>query len=553
MNVSGTRTVFVGVALFLALTTAGYFVWSAQRKAADASFFPQALKEARVNTAVTIASKRYVVSEGSVRLQDGSPASEDATQNALRLAYAQTLAIRNPLYGLSGTDPKRLESEIQTLVSAQEALADAQTTAEDAHVIRESLYPIRFLKSLAELERARQTFIASGTDSDEEVYRRALTQTVTAYAHDLAGFEPAFRTYASTTELLNGFTSTLPVKNIFQEFKNAHGSVEKIGKLAQSRASCLNGRSRSCDKADLHIQLPTEPRATVKPDVRALARADEILSAYAEAGYPHTSGWKTVGLSTSDCLLSFPSPYLFSIVEPEKAELPLTPFLYLGDIYATKNATWKEMTFRAHGIDMPSDYMNPIAYYRCPDMGNDISRATATILTARFASGHPDVASEERSELLTPPIYEDAAVRYIRAALPRLEKSEGNERNELIDLSLMFVNSSAGLDVLLHEISAVTKKNIEQAGAAQIAPQSAKFLFLSGSAFASVFQMYNPSAGGHRLTLYGAISSEEMQRKLRRFFSDSQLSRSQIVQSIRVHMLYESGAYNNLLKPKQTE
>src|SRR3989344_740375 len=68
--------------------------------------------------------------------------------------------------------------------------------------VRESLYPLNFLRELAALERARQEFLVGGSDASAKIYEQQLSVAVAAYKKDLAAYKMVVAVVAKDNENL---------------------------------------------------------------------------------------------------------------------------------------------------------------------------------------------------------------------------------------------------------------------------------------------------------------------------------------------------------------
>ena len=204
-------------------------------------------------------------------------------------------------------------------------------------------------------------------------------------------------------------------------------------------------------------------------------------------------------LTESTCLASMPGPYHF--LSPDSSENS-RPVQYIDDIYfiPTARLNGPVISYLRDTLHISYSRTNPFVFYICPDTGKDVSNVTATFRTAEFAKHNQDIAMTERLHLLTGTLLgQDSAILYIEAAFKddSLYKRSITVRNELIELALMYNNNGANLESVVLDVANINAQNVRLLENGIQYDLSAATLFLTHSAFPSLFQSYNPSFGSH--------------------------------------------------------
>src|SRR3989344_2589043 len=128
-NVHQTGILFIlgagAVLVLVVLAYIGMYVLDAKREKGIA-FFSGALAAANVSEKVFVRSATYFMKNGVVTDDAGTLADAREQFDALRIAYAKTVARRSPIFGMSGTDPEELEKWVYALSDIRKALANKQ-------------------------------------------------------------------------------------------------------------------------------------------------------------------------------------------------------------------------------------------------------------------------------------------------------------------------------------------------------------------------------------------------------------------------------------------
>lgn len=466
-------------------------------RAPSSEFFADALREAHVQTDVVVSGRVYNVADGRVTRDDGGTPSRLVALKALRIAYAQSAARASPLLDISGTDPAALRASVRELSRAVIAISERQPTAREVFLVRASLYPLAFLDSLADVAEARARFLASGSDIDAGRYHAALDAALAegrrsaqifqnAHAEMTRARRDALASAGGTIvpEAVDAAKATVILR--FDEARAAH----------TARLRCLRGKEGACDVGDITpalygrqaVQRANSATTPIMREVEQIREEalDELVSA---DGY-------TIMATYSPCFALLPPPYYFDAgvgnYRPQ----------FVGDIIFHPASSDSSGTMKylhdEYGIDyVPS---NHAVFYTCPEFQNDIGIISAVLAVAQFARSHPDVLQAQRSDLLSTNgiVRAGDAWRYLRDGLDLDDgylRLPAEDQDAFLTLVHMMNNRTADLDVLVRQIAQVLRTDIEiHDGGAPFDITAAK-LFLTHSAFPSLFLAFNPSAG----------------------------------------------------------
>lgn len=483
----------VALALLLCIAAASYIVFA---HAAD--YFAAVLKSAHESEIVVINAVSYRVVEGEV-YRDGTLIEGESRLPALRLAYEKVIARHSPILGLAGTDPDALTRAVSALASSSAQLATLQDSPLKARVVEHSLFPLTFLRALADLERARLAFLQSGDARDEAAYDRTLRQALDAYRNDLADFSDAFRTnvplqtppYATEYAVLTRADMIAALDQLGQE---AH----KTAWRERKRSLCVGGLTIFCEASDLALSGP----APASADPGGTDLSTRTLGLFHAAGsIPNTSN-PPVMLQNSDCIKDDKAPIFYMSEHAASIEY----FLYVGDLRFVRTAeasgTPLYAAFAARGITYAP--LQPSSYYECFAAAADAARTEATLATARFAhDAHisqfaqgPEQAALMRLEakLTARPVRESDALDYLNRArdLSR-DALPASTTAMLATLTLSFHDRSADFDEFVASIAAGETLNVKRAAAGINRSNDAGTLLYTRSAFTSLFLSQNPS------------------------------------------------------------
>lgn len=488
-----TKAVFVLCIVFFLSFALRYL----QEQAIAETFFSSVLQMVGSQETVVVRGVELRVTDGKVSAIDGTAVSRGAAQKALRLAYARTLARRNPILGIPGVDPRFLSESARQLSEITDSLAKRQTSAQDASTAR-SLYPIRFLQSLAVLEESRISFIESGSDTDELTYRAALRHALTAGRIDIANFQNALGVGITADEIrFQGFGGPISVQSMRDAAKGMEARFQELEKQAQKLSMCLEGNVESCYPNALILGRALTKRPDETPRVSGVARSrvDEVIDLYAETMPKRSSSIFTdatpIALTQSACVSELPLPHVVILAGASPWGIP--PIWYVADLYfsQTEDSEAVVLQYLKKNHDIRYSRINPMMFYVCPDVGVDLAKAWAVRATAEFALRHPEVARTHRERLLIDGDmwYESDAYAYARAAIAEISTEDvaPTVLEELETITLLWNENGAGLDGILASIVRTESNRLDMYDRGVPFDVSAKTHLLTRSAFPTLF------------------------------------------------------------------
>ncbi len=467
------------------------------RGVSSAQYYATELASLRASETISVNGHAYRIENGSV---SGVPAKDRG--RVLRTAYALELARRFPLMNISGTDPTRLRDAAGRLAASASIIANLPRAPGEEHLDRATmiaaLYPTRFLESLAESEQARQAFLKSGTEESSRQYDASLERAVRAGQADIRTFKDAFMQAARGKEGkgISDVGGTIALNLLVQAIDAIEGNFSRTQKALLYRRLCLQGFVAHCDARGLDISFALGGASPPLP-AQKIAEALSIRGIFAASQAKSSLGDRIMVITASStCLSTVQGPYFFSA--PAKAESggSYLPY-FLGDIFFTSTkGDAPTINYLRDDLGMSYSFVNPLTYYRCPDVGIDISNVYATNLTRRFIKDTygdldslPGIPAMEFGQNLDTYLAQADAERFLRYAL----EHDPERKPQVLELLLAFKNRSAGLDRLAENIADIQESHLRAYAKGLSADFSLQFLFLVQSAFPSLFQAYNPS------------------------------------------------------------
>lgn len=382
-----------------------------------------------------------------------------------------------PMLAIAGTDPVRLQESLQRLERVSDDLSSLQMTAEEQDHIG-SLYPVAFLQAVAEAESARRILLYEPHYAHARTYERQLTRAARAGAEDARRFVTALRTYASSTPALYSLAGLITADSLADAAQSLLARQDKL--LAESRKRFFCRRNPFCQSPE----LMTEPLAAAAPRIADTHSTEDFFLAVRQG----TSTPRTirVTLSKSVCVHELAPPYAY-LVFPE-ARLNGRPRAhFLNDIFfmPTRERNGPVLSVLASRIEYA--IVRPATFYTCPESQHDAGMFAAITHARSVAIERPDRAEVERRAFLDAPS-DATVVPYVRA-LSRVHP-EDIRYGELV---LEVAQRSARVDALVEEIADVLEARIAQFYRGIPFDLSARNMFLTHSAFPSLFLMHDTS------------------------------------------------------------
>ncbi len=493
MNPPRTRFIYGISAALVVCAIIGLWIHASAARRVASDYLASALKEANISETVTVGGAPYSVTDGIV-----SPASSEAIRfRVLRTTYALMLARRSPILGIAGVDPSSLMRSVDSLSAARIALANRQKIPDAKNAVRTSLYPIGFISDLASLEKKRLLFIGSGSDSDEISYERALQKAAMDGGAEALQFQTALVGAIGTSTLrFPTLGGTITQDTLFGSATAIRTRFSEIDSQIRERNRCLSGYPAYCHVADIQLAAPAQ--------TANIASTTSIASKTYTGIIPVIE--MNIALASSTCFAEVPSPYLFSV--GSTTGFGRMPIWYGGNSYfaPTQHSYGATMAYLHNKLDIDYSLVNPMAFYICPDVLQDISDVYAVRRTVQFAQTHAQYAPLQRKALLSERIYtQSIAIDYLSAVVAEIEtqkKSEsGPQLSALEEVLNIWTERSSGLDMLVSTIAAVDGTDVNLHANNVPFNIDARTLFLTHSAFPSLFLAQNRSAGRTTISL----------------------------------------------------
>ena len=485
---------------------------SEDRAVAAVHFYADALRDAQVETQVSVGDQTYQEKNGEVT-RSGIAVVGIAALPALELAYAQSLAERHPPIDLSGVNPDALSALVKKLETDQADLASVQKNSADAGLIP-SLYPTRFLETLGPLERARQNFITSGSSGDEHAYESALASSAQAGAHDAAAFQRALpealsRTYGSQTFIFPGFGGGATSKSVYSAPGEEVERMQELSSAVSGWARCAGGNTASCPLTGISLPTIAKPAAAI-PQVPVPEMVREVASTV-EQTLPYIQQPSRIFvLSTSACMSALPPPYYFLASLSDTPGIS-APFIFIGDLYFQQISLVNQdvfYTYFAKQYQAAYSFGDPNMFYHCSATGADFGRIRALANAAAFAQAHPEIAPEERMPLVSQgPLSESDVAAYLRSALAHEAQTPDTNLHDLVRLALLYNDRTSGLESEISEIVTINGAHVADARRGVPFDVSAADLFLTHNAMETLFLADNPSTGSTTVSQYTFVSN----------------------------------------------
>ncbi len=492
--------------------------WQGQKSASI--FYSNALHGANVSEEVIVRGKNYDVVNGKVMFSGGN-VSESDKGRALRLAYAKTFARRSPLAALAGTDPERFKIAVNALSEIRDKLSEVQETKEGSAIVKSSLYPIDFLMALANLERARLRFIASGDEPGEKAYKTAERRIFTTYQNDITRFRSSFlravspnvKSFATEGDLISreGMIDALDTLSI---------GMKKTKFISEKRSKCLRGKTSQCITEDLNFpSIPIPEKQTIKSEL--VSQAENIRSIFAETmGNKDVLHGPIIAISNGICISDTPGAPLFVLYSKKLQEKNLNykNSLFIGNIRFIDSNEQRQIKFFKYFADNGIKYVIslPDIYYECPLSGYDFGKVMAISKVIEFSKKSPVSAYAEgetkkrlhkmESSFSSPKalVTERDAVEYILLSRDSLKKEAVPETiyNEIISISLELKNMSAEFESFLLKIYLVERNYLELISKGIPIPLDMSYLYFVRSSAMNLFLSHNSSATGVHAPLF---------------------------------------------------
>jgi hypothetical protein len=429
-------------------------------------YFARALAPLSTREEVAHKGKTYEVRGGEVlRLPERERIEGTEALAPLALAYAKTLARRSPLMAMAGNDPAELKTLTERLEVLQNQIADLQKKQDGAKLIRRALYPLSFLRAMAETEEKRQIFLQEATMQTLQAYLNAREASIASYRKDLASYASAFAAAVPNSSarfsLGTALVSSDDMRNAIERLKRA---IDPVAQKNRDERLCLRGVTRVCDPLDLEA-LPAKRFSAdpLPPDMPAKIREFSKVLPIVTRGesYP-TASTSKVMLSESRCAPESDIPAVYDVQSATSTTdgSYFRKIRFIGDLRYIRSDSLPNVAFYRYFAERGVLYIpaNHLLHYVCPEFFDEISRVRAVEEVRAYAernelsglAGGTPIAEVEKSLIQgVSPLrvaQEYVSRNYLAAALSLLRAEALNERssNDLLELLLSVRNGTVG-------------------------------------------------------------------------------------------------------------
>ncbi len=448
-------------------------------------FYSDALRAHDISTDVLVDGHTARVHEGVASLSGES--TEKQSREALRLAYARTLAERNPLFAFPGTTPSDLTYAVDVLEATANQLADLHKEDGRVGLIRTSLYPIEFLRAAAAAETARLEFIAHTDSRHEQEYELAVRKEITAYVSDLRAFRDAVsKAIPDSTPAYVAAGKIVSKTTILSAIAAIKAGLQASVHQFDRRILCLRGHVGRCNPEDLSLPTLNVPEPDYI-DAEYIVRAREVRSFYANmVDDSQIRDAPLIVLSKSTCVADAPSPPIFVVTETTTAQGAPTHNrpLFVGDVRFIRIDEYGDLPFykdlRSRGMEFVLS--PPLLHYECMDGARE---ANAILSTRAVLSASSSV------------LYQADAIRTANE-----NALSGDPAGIAQALAIKY--NSMQFDQSLRDIAWAEQKNLHLLRQGLRPDLNITNLFVSRSGFVALFATHNTSFFEKELALFPA-------------------------------------------------
>lgn len=442
------------------------------------AYFSSALRSSASPATVIVENRSYLVVKGQVRSADGNAVSSLERARVLQLAYALLLVKKAPLLSLEGSNPDLVREATDRLSAARDALADLQGSNEGAYLIRHTLYPVDFLRSLETLERARVAFVASGRDSAGAAYRAARLDAIRQ------GIEASSRLSRAISDLK---TASLPAivlegKITRERMLDSLDAIERGFASALSEAEaqddCLNGKVDECPAFEARL-----PEAAASPLARIPGPFPATLDILKGIFGSSSPALRTVALEPSACMRGLHGPdYIYPYFSNSDT---LLSYAYVGDFILQPidpaNLGPVVAWFKAQNVS--NIVYDPLIFYTCPDAASDIARSKSLLLAGQTLSLLPNNSDGV--------LYESDILPALAAAA---DAADPKTAQNLWALYWGYYNRTAGMEDIIYNVAHGLETVVAMHNKGIPTDLSVDFLFSTHSGYYGLLLAHNRTA-----------------------------------------------------------
>jgi hypothetical protein len=391
---------------------------------------------------------------------------------SLDIDYLYSVARYTPPFGIAGTDPDALREAVDDLAQTRLTLAVSQDSILDAYYVYDALFPIRFLRALADLEEARLAFLDSQSLTRARTYLRHLSRV------GGLGMSDAQLHLSARMFLANGSTSLdTPIYSLAgaRTERTIIGSsqriVETINEMRLHSDRIVNCTVLGYCPPPSRTQFITVPDAEYTAPSPVQRKIDDFLRREVPS-----STFDRVSLLKSACLQILDQPYhmLLRTTPTGAPHVHTLNELFFYDAGSSTGATLSYLNTR----DVQYAAYRSMNFYICPGTQHDYGMVFALTEAKKLFDIYIPVESD--GTLYEPHVRDSIEKHY---ATERVE----DERRTMEELLLMFDQRNAKLDILIGTIARSLQVRAAQSDTGIPVDISAHTLFLTMSAYSSLF------------------------------------------------------------------
>lgn len=367
-------------------------------------------------TDITLNKKTYTLGEHGIQQGNTKKIPLSKKHTVAEVGYFSLLARTDPLFAIEDTDPNELQKSISSLESSLDILSSFYSQTEQGIII-EHFYPLSFLKSLSQLERARKTLIKTPGINSLKTYHELLTATAQEYRIYTDKIERLYRENVlpegnTTSAYFGGYSNSI----LFLDFlKNLREDANVLEEKVIRRINCMD--TNSCPSLSLKTVTELNADATTKLTdeyLNSIMQNIHIIHGVRkyEPGYHRPTSTPIFILNEHYCGANEERQayFLWWILQEDGTRSIITENvndLYFYDVQEInkKNPSTYLTSIEKTGIHYLSQRISNL--YMCPDQGKDTARLTT--LHALY------------SELVANPIFNTDDIRDL---FPELAKQE---------------------------------------------------------------------------------------------------------------------------------
>lgn len=400
--------------------------------------------------------------------------------------YAIQILRTDPVLSLPGTDIPTLRHDIADLEKVRDGLRIAQTNEDDREMVND-LFPIAFLRALADTEEQRRRALATGSPTDIHRYFRNAEKTLALRTSERDLFAQAFDALRPEKQFrfptLGGSISTDSLSATLEEIQN---DTTLLGAKLHAQKKCIYVDPDTCDESwhaasiESAEEIPDAIPQKVR-DVEAFRR--DVVPSRPEAP-------AIIVLRKSTCLGSYTNPQYFALWYKDDFYYSFVSDIFFTDL-AHLDAPYPR--HQRENLGLTYAFAIPQTFYQCPDLGKEAGLFHALALTLLFAESHNDIAVAERSHLLASHAIDLTEIHAYLDAIEAEAKEDSPTREQIADIELALRNENSGIEYVLEGMTRTLSTNLEHVKANIPVDISVRTLFLTHSAFPSLFFAHAPA------------------------------------------------------------